>query len=89
MEVLLNKLSPSSGGNIEFVRRGKKRITIREEKRFFSLRDLKKMKENGIKEDKKRYSLLNKIPEYQDSSLMENKKKYWKIIKIISKENPN
>ena len=75
LEVLLNKLSPSSGGNAEFVRREKKRITIREEKRFYSLRDLQKAKENGIKEDKKRYSLLDKIPEYQDNSLMENKKK--------------
>ena len=74
MEVLLNKINPLLRGDSDFVRRGEKRITIREEKKLFSFRDLKKMNVNGIKEGNKRNSMLDKIAEYQDNSLLENKK---------------
>ena len=74
LEQLVNKISPIVGGNNDFVRREKKRITIREDRRLFSVRDLKKVNLNGKKEDKRRNSLLEKIAEYQDSSLLENKK---------------
>ena len=74
LEVLLNKISPFFGGNIDYVRREKKRITIREDKKLFSLRDIKKMNANGKMEDNRKNSLY-KIAEYQDNSLLENKKK--------------
>ena len=74
MELLLNKINPIFWGSSDFIRREKKRITIREDKKLFSLRDLKKKKLDGKKEDNRKNSLLDKIAEYQDNSLLENKK---------------